>query len=68
MTNINATHYSSDNELLGSNILTGAAILASWLVVMALVAGPAPLAAGATQTAANTPVQEMVVVTARHLS
>ena len=58
-----STHFADDSEVFGSNLLTGAVIFACWLVLMAITAGPAPVAPASTLTAANAPAVETVVVT-----
>ena len=62
------SNYSTDNEVYGTNFLTGAVIAGSVIVLLAFLAGMSPqmgVVAQASQTT-SAPVQEVVVVTAPH--
>lgn len=67
------SNYSTDNEIAGTTVLTGAAIAATFVMLLGVLSytGPRTLAGAddaARQSAAGQPVQTVVVVAPRKSS
>jgi hypothetical protein len=63
------SNYSTDNEVYGTNFLTGAVVVGSVIVLLAFLAGLSPQTVASAQVSQVTsaPVQEIVIVSApRH--